>query len=508
MENQYSRGTYIQVPINEKTTTADLSSDFTLPDYQPEIKRLLKVGANVLPPSKYIGDSECELSGSIDYYVSYIGSDNQIYCAPLSTEYKISVPMDKNELTLVNMTADAEITPESVGGRVTSPRKLNVKCRLKARARMYGDMPIDGSYMSMSADNQVLMGRDEVTRRVFTQSEMIRLGDELIGSRDDEVRVISADGHILIGEVSCANGAVNVKGELYLKLIMCREPDGLPYTTLRRLPFSNTSSIEGADGGCEANAKGSICELNISVDEDRIGIDVGVILEISLCKQEKAIYVKDLYSTTHKTECSYKEIPTLRQGRAFNSNFTQSDSMTLEEAGLTPDNRIIDVTGYAYPESAVLEGGKWVFTGKCKFSVLSEKSGEYSNTELELPYKFSLDSKQRDNESSYASATAEMISARARLDGERIGIDAELMLCGVISAPQKVEMLDGVSFGEESERSCGEYVICYPSRTDDLWSIAKRYGRTVSALVGANKLTPTDTPDAKETLDGVKYLVV
>ena len=69
MEERYATGKYIQVPINEKATVTDLSGDFALPDYQPEIKRLLRVSACVLPPSKFIGDNEGELSGSIDYYV-------------------------------------------------------------------------------------------------------------------------------------------------------------------------------------------------------------------------------------------------------------------------------------------------------------------------------------------------------------------------------------------------------------------------------------------------------
>ncbi len=507
MENQ-ATGTYIQVPINEKSITTDLSSDFTLPDYHPEIKRLLKVSASVLPPSKYIGDSEGEFSGSIDYYVTYTGSDNQIYCAPLSSDYKITVPMDKNELTLVNMSADAEITPENVGGRVTSPRKLNIKCRLKTKARMYGDMPIDSSYASMGGENQVLFGKDCISRRTFMQSEIIHLSDEIIQGKDGELRVVSAEGHVLIGEVSCANGAVNAKGEVYLKLIMCREPDGAPYTTLRRLPISDTVMVEGADSSCEANARGSVVEMSINVDDDRIGIDVGVILEMSVCKNETVIYVKDLYSTANKTECTYREIPTLKGGRAFNSNFTQSDSMTLEEAGLTPEHKIVDVTGCAYPEKAELDGEKWIFGGITKFSILAEKDGEYSTAELELPYKYTVDCKNYEKENAYASAVAEVISTRARLDGERMGIDAEVMMCGVISQMGNTKILDSVSFGEECEQARGEYIICYPSKTDSLWSIAKRYGKTVRELIGINKLTQTDMPDSRETLEGVHFLVV
>lgn len=507
MENQ-SGGAYIQVPINEKSTTTDLSGDFTLPDYQPEIKRLLRVNARVLPPSRYIGDSEGEFAGSIDYYVHYIGSDNQIYCAPVSTEYKTSVPMDKNDLTLVNMTADAEIIPESVGGRVTSPRKLNIKCRLKTRARMYGDMPLEMGFNGMGGDNQVLIEGKDITRRTFAQSEMIHLDDEIIQGKDSDTRVVSADGHVLVGEVSTGAGAVNVKGELYLKLLMCREADGVPYTTLRRLPFSETVVTEGADTSSHANAKGSVCEMSINVEDDRLTIDAGIMLEVSACKNETVRYVKDMYSTTHKTECAYRDIPTLSEGRAFNSNFTQSDSMTLEEAGLSPEHKIVDICGAAYPESVALEGGRWIFNGKSKYSVIAEKDGEYSNVEIEMPYRYAVDAKQVDDESSFASATAEIISARARLDGERIGIDGEVMLTGVISCPDKTTMLDSISFLEESERARGEYVICYPSRTDSLWSVAKRYGRTVRSLCQTNKLKSVDTPDATSTLEGVHFLVV
>lgn len=510
MENMgYDTSAYMQVPIGEKSVTTELSGDFTLPDYQPEIKRLLRVSASILPPSKYVGDSEAELAGGIDYYIHYTGSDNQIYCAPLSSEYKVSVPMDKNELSLVNVTADADIMPEMINGRVTSPRKLNIKCRLKSIARMYGDTPIDKSYESLDGDNQILLGRSDTTRRLFAQSEMVRLSDEMIQSATDgEVRVISADGRVLVGETTAANGAINCKGELYLKLLLCREPDGVPYSTTRRIPFNQTTMIDGVEANCESNAKGSVCEMNVSVEDGRIGIDVGVMLEMSVCKNETVTYVKDAYSTTRETECTYRTVPYLDGGRAFNSNFTQSDSMTLEEAGLSPEHKIIDISGYTYPCVATLDGDKWIFTGKTKFALLTEKDGEYSSSEIEMPYRYAIDSKHCESDNSYANATAEIISARARLDGERIGVDAEVMMRCIISQKQSAKMLDNVSFGEESDKRCGEYVVCYPTKTDNLWSVAKRYGTTTAALVATNKLTVTNAPDSIDTLSGVHYLIV
>ena len=41
----------LQLPLCDKTVTSEVAGDFSLPDYQPEIKRLLRVSATVQPPS-------------------------------------------------------------------------------------------------------------------------------------------------------------------------------------------------------------------------------------------------------------------------------------------------------------------------------------------------------------------------------------------------------------------------------------------------------------------------
>ena len=76
----------IKMSVCDKRINKEISGDFTLPDYQPEIKRLLRIGAEVLTPECSFGINDCEISGNIDYYVIYLGADNQMYCAPLTGE--------------------------------------------------------------------------------------------------------------------------------------------------------------------------------------------------------------------------------------------------------------------------------------------------------------------------------------------------------------------------------------------------------------------------------------
>ena len=57
----------VQLPYPARHMTAEVTGDFTLPDYQPEIKKLLRIGVNLLPPD--LGRSQRDLMGSMDYYV-------------------------------------------------------------------------------------------------------------------------------------------------------------------------------------------------------------------------------------------------------------------------------------------------------------------------------------------------------------------------------------------------------------------------------------------------------
>ena len=104
--------------VCDKVSTKETSFDFTLPDYQPEIKRLLRIGAEVISPQCSFGMSDCEIYGTVDYYVIYLGSDNQMYCAPLSAEYRINVPIE-DDMGL-SYDGDVFVGCEFVNGRVTA----------------------------------------------------------------------------------------------------------------------------------------------------------------------------------------------------------------------------------------------------------------------------------------------------------------------------------------------------------------------------------------------------
>ena len=510
--DKYSNGensSRLQIPVADKTIVSELSGDFILPDYQPEIKRLLRVGAVVLPPSKYISDRDVELAGNVDYYVFYTGSDNAPYCAPLTAEYKINLPIDCDAEAdgFFNPTGcGAVILPDMISGRVTAPRKINIKCRLKSRVQVAAEMPIEDGYSHGEDGLQVLRGEVLASEYLRGSGDIWRVSDEMIcDSREGDVRVVSAEGRTLISEVTVGENTVSCRGDLYLKLLLCKEDDGVPYVTVRKMPISGSVSVDGANRGDSATAKASVCELNVTVEEGRIGIEAGVLTEVQVAHEQSVGYVKDVYSVAHKSENEYKTVGVPVDAICFGGNFTLSDSLPLGETGIAPGARIIDTAGVASVEEYSFEGGKCTLGGKAKFSMLTEKDGEFGVSEIELPFSYKT---PVGSDVSKAVCECEVISARAREDGERVGVDAEIGLSGSAYAVKNEKMLANAVFGDEIDSRRGEMVVCYPAGDDTLWSVAKRYGAELSGLRASNKLPSDISPDAAESLKKVNFLVI
>jgi hypothetical protein len=180
----------------------------------------------------------------------------------------------------------------------------------------------------------------------------------------------------------------------------------------------------------------------------------------------------------------------------------------LEEAGIRQGLEVVDISAAPTVTSMEIEKGKTVLAGKCRLHAILFGE-ELSAQEFEIPFRYETEGLLRDGEKlSDYHAAVDVISCKARLDGERIGVDAELAVSLFAQSESEIRMLTDARFGEEIERKNSTYTICYPSREDTLWSVAKRYNRPVATVSTRNGLSDAPAADSLESLAGVSYLLV
>ncbi len=510
IKNMNTGSTRMVGEICDRTVLTETVSDFTLPDYQPEIKRLLRIRATVSPTEKYIGVGNAEFSGTVNYAILYAGSDGALYCVDQSEEYRFTCPVEASaDFDLgAGLTCDVETVPELPQGRVSGPRKLNIKCRLHSRVRLYGMRLLEERIMgSPDVGLERLMGSTECAEIFVGMGDEIRLGDEILTDGGASDRVISAEGQVYISDADAGSGCVNCRGEVAVKLLCCREGEKeLPTVQNRRIPFSAEIPVDGAEVNCVAFCRGVCSDILVTVEEGRILLELGVHLTARAYRNGTVSYTRDLYSTAADGEVSYRSYPVSRFLLCTGGNFSLNTTLPVEEAGIRTGQNVVDLTLYPTLASFETVNGKYVLNGKCRCQTILSAEEDYTVQEFEVPFRYLCEG-EREMPSSYE-VELTPITCRARMDGERIAVDAEIAVRILTFADGEITAFYDAVLDEELPRAGASYTVAYPSHEDTLWSVAKRYHRAVSTLSEMNPLPGAFSADAPDSLAGVNYLLV
>lgn len=509
--NDGKGGASLQGTVCDRVIVTELSSDFSLPDYQPEIKRILRVQATVLPCDRYIGVGNAEFSGNVCYNILYVGADGALYGCEEQEEYRLTLPVELSSDFELNegFVCDVETVPDMTVGRLSAPRKLAVKCRLRSRVRIWGMRRQDAIISGCDeATTERLCGVAECAKVMIGAGEPFLLGDEILcEAQTGDLRVICGEGQVFAIEAEAGSGVANCRGEVSLKLLTCRDGgDGVPTAIRRRIPFTQSIPVDGAEVNCDATVSGVCKDLKITVEEGRILCELAVCLKACAQRNESVGYIRDLYSTVSDCEVSHTVCRFPRALKCVNGNFSLGTALSLAEAGIPAGATLLDFSMTPVAENLEQEHGKYRLLGRARCQVILSLDGEVSAQELEIPFRYECDGAQ--GEVSDSTVNVSVIGCRARMDGERIGIDAELGVSLSTRGESKHKMLAQAKCGEPIGRAGACYTVCYPAREDTLWSVAKRYRRSVETVASINSLAGAPAADSPESLAGVRYLLV
>ncbi len=489
------------VPIAQKTVITELSDELTLPDYRPEIRRLLKLTVALPTPSPYISGNTAEFSGDAVYTVLYVGDDGKLASAEFTAVYDAEAELP--ELSAQNIVAFDELCAENIVGRVTAPRKLSIRCRLRHMIRAYGEIPTEAE----------LIGDAEIGNTVrltetypscffaFSQDDDHEVKESIPVAPD--ARIISTDAVPFINDVRVKNGEAMLSGSLILSLL-CDTEGGDPTVTERKIPFEATLPIDADGEGWEAMAKGTAAAITANIDEGMAECRVRLSLAVTAQKNVPAVVTKDIYATDRACNIEFEDMISPVCRYCANGNFTVSG--TAELSGLPESYEIISSSANAEADELSTESGKYVLTGKCRLSALILGDGEYSNREFELPWRYEFGRAEGDADD-YA---AELSCPIVRVRGDKNGMTADAEICAALRVfeNEKLTAVKSVAFGEPEDLGARPaYTVVYVSDGESLWDIAKRYSADPEAIAAANGLRIT-SPASSDTLSGVDFLII
>ena len=473
-------GGYFTVPLYERSFGSEVSGDFTLPDYYTDIRRILCVTPTVLPAAKYVGDNTAEFNGVVDYTLTYVGGDGEIYSIPLSSDYSFNVPLDKVD-GAEDVSALCSIAVESVNTRVSAPRRLSIRSRIRPNVRIYAKLPsgvgceTDGCISGIhtrTADVQSL-------RCECSMSDVIEV-EYIFPNVSDDVRVLRADGYVCCEQVERTDSGIKCPASIKLCLLVCRDDGSVIETLWGEAPIEGEMDFDISTADTPVNVRGTVSEMSVNVTDQGIECKAGVIFEGRMCGNDTVSYTDDIYSTENQCECETRRV-SVRRGVFCNSgSFSFGERFPLESA----DMQIYMALGSVTMDRCEAKGNRYALSGNAVFILICRKDGEFQVSEVTAPVKYEVEGFGQTHGAIYFDAFCQPMDIKTRIDGEELCVDCEIYVSSDIVCEDTVTAVEKVSFGVPVSRAESRIVVCYPSDDDTLWSIAKRYCVDRRKIVG------------------------
>ena len=490
--------TNFQIPLCKKAVMSEISEEFILPDYLPEIRRLLRVIPNIPIPSHYTGADISEFSGNIGWNILYVCGDGTLSEAYFSTPYEASVEIDDNSATEYVMFVDT--VPESISAKVIAPRKTSIRARLSHNIKVYGD-EVSKDIASETDDIKKLYKVIPSIKILSGTDNSVELVDSI--SVGENEKIVSKLGTVAIYEALPTDDGVVCKGNVCVKMII-QNKDSKAYSTEKNIPFTSYVPLETEGDAWKCSAYGKVDDIEIEETESTKDIKIRMTVLANAIRNQPSRITADIFSTKQVLAPVFKNISLPCSLCTDIFDFSHEGSLNIE--GLPEGAEAIDVITTAKGENITLENGKYILSGKCKYNVLYGSDNEYSVRESEFPFSCELANGFEYPEDFMADISVR--SAKVRSEGENIAFSSNLCASVNVIGITPITAVENISFEGEIPPRSSAFTVAYTFDGDSLWDIAKRYSVDPVSLANANGLKNLARIDDSTILSDVKYIII
>ena len=503
-----------------ETVFCESVGEYTLPDYLPEIRKLLRIETKLLPVGQFVGNNKAEFSGMAVHTVLYSDDSGKLASTVLDGDYRFVAPISADGE--VQAMADSRV--DRVTYRLSGPRRLSIRASIASDVRLPSEESVvseglqehDGTFEKLIG-HEVISETMRIHRDDLTYSDSYRF-DSL---RADEVRPIASSASVFVKEAKPQADGVYCMGEIWVKLLYAvgGENSEIPEVLWRKVPFDTV--IEANTPFDFVTIKGICTALDAAVEDDGLGaceltLSMQIALEGEGVSSREMHYVKDMYAKGQDAHIAYRQMPLFRTLGSVTQNFTVSGSAPLENN--YPGARAVDCAVTLGTMTVERVDDKIRVSGECKgdgimlIPATGEEAPQYERVELAFPVRMELDGKGISSDAAAYHLTAEFLGGQMRIDGENIRVDGEMAVTLSATEPKTISVAESAELLPDTaiEKPQGLVIVAYPESGETLWSMAKRYKADISSLAHCNQIPERylAEPDAPGSIDGMTSLII
>ncbi|MGN0585002.1 MAG: SPOCS domain-containing protein [Ruminococcus sp.] len=489
--------------ILDEVQEQDFAQSLVLPDYDPEIFRVICCTADASVTDYKISGGKLSYELRVLIRVIYCSEDSPaLHCVSQSNVYSktADVPEGSERSVYFHIKTDYQ------NCRATGKRRLDVRGAVSIRIRVSAermqeiicgignDEDSENTGLQIKQRPVTAVSEMKRTTRNITLSEDVDLGS----SKPPIEAILRCSARAVQGECSVIAGKLVLRGEIIADMLYRSGGDTEPSVQSMHLsicPYSQIIDLEGIDETYSGTADAQIISFEAKPsgnDMRTLSCTAEVRLICAACKTRSIPIVTDAYSTRAACTCESEELKISAAPVTLSESFTCSAAIG---SGENPPEQIYDLHCHMknVSISSIAEQGKIRVCGMLCSSVLTGNAeGSAAVLEREEAFEELIPVNIRADELLvFASAEPSDCSYHLGADGS-LSIKCSVRLCGTAYPITHSAGLTAISLDQEKAPACDRDCalrLYYGTAGEAVWDIAKRCSTKVSAIMEENGIT-------------------
>ena len=472
--------------------------DYVLPDYEGSIRKILHTRSRVEQKGRFKNGDKLESNGVVNHCVVYVNEDNKLESIEFTTDYELSVKCVPEEY--VSSIIKPRVLSSSI--RLMGPRKLSARtsigCRIVINERKNYSVDCDED---LADDYEALESSLAVRSTLTDRSDEYEYSETVMkidGVVEDEIRILLVSVDAVDKNIEENVGRIDAEGNFVVNILYAvgAEP---PSLTEFKIPFSH--KIDTVDGVDAEDTETIVYINNIEAealptdDGSEINVKFTAFSELVRTSTQNVSVLTDGFYKSYECENEYAKVtyPSLVMAKAFEYDFSciiPKSELDLEEIRnvvfCSADISACDVSNNN-------DGLK--MEGEIKFSGIACQINEDLNLEyapLKTMSKFCINVNDSGQNKQFDVAEAEVVPGFVETVVVEDSVEFRAKLyCRILLT--KNGCVDAVSsysaLGDKLVKEEGIVNVYYPSKDENLFSIAKRFKKSLISIAEANALS-------------------
>lgn len=480
--------------LAELSVEQSVDTEFTLPDYYPEITRILKNLTQIYFTKSIIKNNKIEIAGQISMTLLYADKEDNFNSFTYSFAFAKYLDTDLTDDCLLNVAIRDEF--------------LNTNAVAQRKVEVHGSLNLS---ITATAQKSVTLPC-EFKENVYSKSECITFTDKYLPIvkslfLEDEIsvgqnrqpisKILRSEAFVKINECKIVSNKFVIKGELSVNILYC------PIQSTRPILLEhihNFSQIVDGDNVTEASlckAEGKLISFEIhpktSLDGDvkSVSFEAKVNLEVEYEKETEISFITDAFSHNFAADVECMTLKACKKLDKLEEHFVCKKNLDFTDGSIS---EIYDVWCKNAIAFAGCENGEILIKGIVNINIIgcdNNSSAVFFERSVDYEYRYNLDEKLCCNFE--PNITIAAVNYANNAEGG-IDVAVELVVELLVYTIKEHKVLLSLS-EKESEpiiKDNDTAITLYFAEEEKVWDIAKRYVADPKKICNVNNIDNID----------------